>query len=301
MACLQQVQSLHWINWSPDIASVAYGNAIPWFRLLSCDTLVMPSSPMPTMCKVAGVSVKKWGEVMHCPNCGQRTTCRYKMKRHLDSQSRSPSGKIRCTSALAPPNGARRSRDRHHQQVAVEVDPPGASSPPPGGAWTPGDVAAMLLDGFCNDQVMPTDQDCPPVNGDPGQCLDAVPCDGASEPEEVPPDVRARGGVDREDPVDAAEFFNQYGLPNLLSDDDIDDEDVDVANVGEAGWPVHQVLRPLYPGSHYTVQQYAYALFKIKTGSIRDDRADQLCKLLAEIMPEGFEGPKCDPRLYINS
>lgn len=133
-----------------------------------------------------------------------------------------------------------------------------------------------------------------PCNGHCGEpCLGQEPTDDCGEGlpmRDVDNGDRVRGGVATDDPTDAAEFFQQYGLPNLLSDDEADADEVDAAagSEGAVGWPVHhhQLLRPLYPGPgrHCNVQQFAYALFRIKTGSIRDDRADQLCKMIAEIM-----------------
>jgi len=109
---------------------------------------------------------------------------------------------------------------------------------------------------------------------------------------------RMRGGIEDGDsvedaPEDAA-FLAHFGL---LEDIDFDAEE---AGEGEAGtrednrWCRETLSSPLYPGCRYSVEQYSYAMFKIKTGSIHDDRADKLCKLVAEIMPDGFKGPKCD-------
>lgn len=112
---------------------------------------------------------------------------------------------------------------------------------------------------------------------------------------------RLRGGVEDgdsvEDPPEDAAFLEHFGI---LDDIDFDTEDpenggVDPETHDDHRWSQEMLASPLYPGCRYSVEQYSYAMFKIKTGSIHDDRADKLCKLVAEIMPEGFKGPKCDP------
>lgn len=110
---------------------------------------------------------------------------------------------------------------------------------------------------------------------------------------------RMRGGLDDvsgeafvEDTNDAVAFFNQWGLPNLL-DDGIDEEAPEDDALSSSHWTRDRLEVPLFPGSRYTVEQYSYALMKIKNGSIHDDRADQLCKLLAEVLPDGYRGPRC--------
>lgn len=106
-----------------------------------------------------------------------------------------------------------------------------------------------------------------------------------------------RGGVVDVDPelqdhpADAEAFFQQHGLPNVMVDDVDDDAGADPETPD--AWSMEYMLQPLYPGCQYTVQQFCYAMFRIKTGSIHDDRADLLCKMLAQVMPEGYKGPKC--------
>lgn len=110
-------------------------------------------------------------------------------------------------------------------------------------------------------------------------------------------DFRMRGGLEFEeqedgvhdDPLDAEEFFHAHGLPNLLADDAEEHEQEQEA--GGGAWCREKLDKPLYPGCKYTVEQYSYALFRVKTGSIHDDRADMLCKLISEAMPEGYAGP----------
>lgn len=162
---------------------------------------------------------------------------------------------------------------------------------------TVGEIAASLLDCIGHDGPADHDNVTSPRTGHceaPSWGQQQTPaCGWWQTPEGDDHDDRVRGGVANDDPIDAAEFFQQYGLPNLLSDDEDEADEVDAGVAVPEGWPVHQLLRPLYPGCHYNVQQFAYALMKIKTGSIRDDRADQLCKMIAEVMPAGFEGPRC--------
>lgn len=236
----------------------------------------MPSTPIVSTCTVAGVVVKHIGHILQCPACGQRTRCRHTLKRHFGQQTVDREGKIRCVKMVD--EGLNALSSDEVQGTDVQEDgyaSPEGPWPADGGDWEVGDIAASML-----------------------ECLSDYHAHGQeyiSSTCELPEDHHAgrpRGGVEAEDPLDAAEFFNQYGLPNLLSDDEDEDHDGDSCADGVAGWPVHQLLKPLYPGSHYNVQQYAYAMFKIKTGSIRDDRADQLCKIIAEIMPRGFEGPR---------
>lgn len=238
----------------------------------------MPSTPFATVCQVAGLSVKQIGDILHCPFCGQRTRCRHRLKRHFSEQIVERGGKIRCTKLIDEESIAKEFAD------VVATDYQHQAQPAPTDPWPEADVAdSNVVD------IAAVMLECISGHQDHGQYNITSNC--CHQPDEV--DDRTRGGVAEEDPVDAAEFFRQYGLPNVLSDDEDEEYDVDTANAGEVGWPVHQLLKPLYPGSHYTVQQFAYAMLKIKTGSIRDDRADQLCKMIAHIMPSGFEGPRC--------
>lgn len=110
-----------------------------------------------------------------------------------------------------------------------------------------------------------------------------------------------RGGVDDDvDPAppangaDAEAYFQAHGLPNVLEDDEGAEDAGEEATLD--AWPLERLLKPLYPGCEFTVQQFCYALFRLKTGSIHDDRADLLCKLFAQVMPVGYEGPKCELR-----
>lgn len=127
--------------------------------------------------------------------------------------------------------------------------------------------------------------------------------DGAREIDDHGEDVedgaeeRMRGGIDDDvvpvgDPQDAQQWFHDHGLPNLLDDEEYEGVEEE-EELDDGRWNQVRLDKPLYPGCKYSVREYAYALFKIKTGSIHDDRADQICKLIAEVMPEGFQGPKC--------
>lgn len=113
--------------------------------------------------------------------------------------------------------------------------------------------------------------------------------------------VRMRGGdtdIDDdapvEDPPDLQEYLAQHGIAPLP--DEEDEFDVD-PNGGLSQWPRERLIQPLFPGSAYTVEQFSYALMRIKTGSIHDDRADQLCKLFKRVMPDGYSGPGCCPNI----
>lgn len=257
----------------------------------------MPYTPITTTCMVAGLSVTKWGNILRCPDCGQRTRCRHKLKRHLDAREVDGRGKLRCKKMLDDDSISREQLCPPHDPAA-DVEPPSPLGPGPehqGIDCTVGNLAAAMLDciGDATDDQFRSTTNVPTLH--PLLDLDSpTHCAGNPFAADMDDEVRVRGGVGRDDPVDAAEFFHQYGLPNLLSDNEDESADGDPCHDGTVGWPVAQLLRPLYPGSHYNVQQFAYALFKIKTGSIRDDRADQLCKMIAEIMPEGYEGPKCE-------
>lgn len=110
--------------------------------------------------------------------------------------------------------------------------------------------------------------------------------------------LHLRGGLEEEEDPDLQEhaddaeaYFQALGLPNLLADEEEEADEAGGAATKEA-WPLELLQKPLYPGCQYTVQQFCYALFRVKTGSIRDDRADLLCKLMAQVMPEGYLGPK---------
>lgn len=117
--------------------------------------------------------------------------------------------------------------------------------------------------------------------------------------EDASAEERIRGGVDDEEeenvleyPADVEAYFEQHGIPNVFVDDHVDEAGNEEGDACATAWPVERLSQPLYPGCPYTVQQYSYAMMKIKTGSIHDDRADQLCKLFAKVMPKDFDGPK---------
>lgn len=110
---------------------------------------------------------------------------------------------------------------------------------------------------------------------------------------------RMRGGDGDQDPLGntqaAQQYFGHFGLPDLEDDDELDEALRDLPSLGaspDGGWDRARLKKSLYPGCKYSVEHFAYALFKIKTGSIHDDRADQLCKLIAEVMPPNYNGPK---------
>ena len=97
--------------------------------------------------------------------------------------------------------------------------------------------------------------------------------DEAEAVEEPPPRL--------EDPVDAGAFLDGFGLPNVLADGDEDVLDPDEG--GCNAWSDERLNQPLHNDTHYTVREFSYALLKIKTGSIRDESADRMCKLFAAI------------------
>lgn len=114
---------------------------------------------------------------------------------------------------------------------------------------------------------------------------------------------RLRGGDELEDPFDAddaaggpagaQEYFDHFNLPGHMGPDEMMAHVAGMQKDGQAaeGWSKDRLKQPLYPGCPYSVEHFSYALFKIKTGSIHDDRADLLCKLFAKVMPPGYNGP----------
>lgn len=92
------------------------------------------------------------------------------------------------------------------------------------------------------------------------------------------------------DQNNAEAFFEQWGLPNLLDDDEDMDDPEETHSQGR--WTPEKLDSPLFKGCRYTVREFSFAMMKIKTGSIRDDRADLLCKLCAEVLPPTYKGPR---------